>query len=239
MDSKPALSDYLAKLSSSPELFPFFYRKLISLRFPIDVAEILELRYLSHHIIDHAENDGQGYEFGEFAAARGVDMDNIGIHKTAHRERLSQLSLLIREYHTAHAASSYSDETCLRVALEHNRFAKQLSKHYGKTAGITAVIMALSSVLLSPPAILMQGLTVLFSYLSLDYFYSLTLLKREERALDHELGEILRRRVRSVNWKAVMRQAGAILGYSRPIGGEAFRVEQEFEHQRLVEIDDT
>jgi len=236
MDSKPALSDYLAKLPSSPELFPFFYRGLVSLRFPIEVAEILELRYLSHHNIDRAENDGQGHEFGEFATARRVDMDDIGIQKPGHRERLSQLLLLIREYHAAHAASSSADENRLRTAIEENQFAQRQSKQYGKTSGITALVAAISSVLLSPPAILAQGLTVLLSYLCLDYFYSLSLLRREERILGIELGEVLRRRVRAVNWKAVVRQTAAILGYTRPLGGEAFRMEPEPEHRELMGI---
>ncbi|MHB8253992.1 MAG: hypothetical protein ACYDEV_09930 [Acidiferrobacter sp.] len=238
MDSKPVLSDHFAKLPSSPDLFPLFYRELVRLRFPIDVAEILELRYLSHYVIDHAENDGQGYEFGEFAAHRGRDMDHVGIHKAGHRERLSQLLLLIRKYHADHTATSCASEARLRAALAENQFAQQQSKRYGKTAGVSALIAAASSILLSPPAVLMQGFTILLAYLSLDYLYSLSSLKREERRLGHELDEILRQRVRAINWKAVVRQTGAILGYTHPLGGEAFRMEPESTPRQLVEIDD-
>ncbi|HUW98459.1 MAG TPA: hypothetical protein VMV40_06405 [Acidiferrobacter sp.] len=230
---KPALSDYLARLPSSPELFPFFYRGLISLHFPIDVAEILELRYLSHHIIDHAENDGQGHEFGEFAAARGVDMDSIHIRKAGHRERLSQLLFLIREYHLAHVASSSADELRLQAAINENQFAQHQSKRYGKTASVLLMVAALGLILSNPPVALAEGLMLVLSYLSLDYFYSLSLLKREERILGVELHEALRRRVRTVNWKSVVRQTAVILGYARPLGGEAFRMEAEPERQEL------
>ncbi len=238
MDSKPALSDYLAKLAIAPELFPFFYRRLVSLRFPIDVGEILELRYLSHHLIDHAENDGLGREFGEFATARRSDMDVVGISKANHRERLAQLLLLVRDYHSAHAARSDSDEAKLRAEIERNHFAQRQSRHYAKTAGSAALVAAASSFLLSPPAILMQGLTIFLTYLSLDYFYSQSTLRREERLLSCELGEILRRRVRAVNWKAVVRQTGAILGYTRPLGGEAFRMDHEVDPRHVLELDD-
>lgn len=239
MDSKPALSDYLAKLPFTPELFPFFYRRLVSLRFPIDVGEILELRYLSHHVIDHAENDGLGREFGEFAAARRRDMDDLGIGKASHCERLTQLLLLIRDYHKAHAARSDADEARLRTEIERNHFAQRQSRHYGKTAGLAALVAASSSFLLSPPAILMQGFTIFLIYLSLDYFYSQSALRREERILSRELGEVLRHRVRAVNWKAVVRQTGAILGYTRPLGGEAFRIEQEADPRAVIELGDS
>lgn len=239
MDSKPALSDYLAKLSLAPELFPFFYRRLVGLRFPIDVGEILELRYLSHHLIDHAENDGLGHEFGEFATARRREMDIIGINKPSHRERLAQLLLLVRDYHTAHTTRSDLEETKLRTEIEHNHFAQRQSRHYAKTAGIAAIIAAASSFLLSPPAILMQGLTIFLTYLSLDYLYSQAVLRREERILSRELGEVLRQRVRAVNWKAVVRQTGTILGYTRPLGGEAFRIEHDVESRPALQLGDS
>ncbi len=239
MYSKPALSDYLAKLSVAPELFPFFYRRLISLRFPIDVGEILELRYLSHHVIDHAENDGLGREFGEFATERRRDMDDLNISKANHRERLTQLLLLIRDYQKAHAARSDADEAKLRAEIDRNHFAQRQSRHYGKTAGIAALITAASSFLLSPPAILMQGLTVFLTYLSFDYFYSQSTLRREEHILSRELGDVLRHRVRAVNWKAVVRQTSAILGYTRPRGGEAFRIEHEVEPRQVLELRDS
>lgn len=238
MDSKPALSDYLAKLSIAPELFPFFYRRLVSLRFPIDVSEILELRYLSHHLIDHSENDGLGHEFGEFATARRRDMDAIGISKASHRERLGQLLLLVRGYHTAHAARSDAEEAKLRTDIERNHFAQRQSRHYAKTAGVAAMVAAASSFLLSPPAILTQGLTVFLTYLSLDYLYSQSALRREERILSRELGEILRQRVRAVNWRAVVRQTGAILGYTRPLGGEAFRMDHEVDSRQAISLGD-
>lgn len=238
MDSEPALSDYFAKLATSPDSFPFFYRRLISLHFPIEVAEILELRYLTHHAIDRAEMYGEGLEFRQFAADRGLDMDKVGIGKTLHRERLAQLLLLIRDYHKSHAARSNTAEARIRAALAENQFAQARSKHYSKNAGVAALFMAASSLLLSPPAVLMQGLTIFLCYLSADYLYSLSLLRREQRALQSELGEILRRRVRAINWRAIIRQTATILGYAQPLGGEAFRVEHEVDYNRTFETND-
>ncbi|MHB1566665.1 MAG: hypothetical protein ACYCXG_08120 [Acidiferrobacter sp.] len=228
MDScKPALSDYLARLSSSPDAFPLFYRRLVSLQFPIAVAEILELRYLSHQIIDGASSDIAADDTDVFLAERQADMTQAGIHQPAHRARLQRLLLLTRQFYSAHSHDSAVHETRLRQALADNTFGRQHSQRYGRTTGIATVIALGSSLLLSPPAILMQGLAVLFGYLSLDYFYSVSTLRREEQRLRRELEAVLRCRVRAINWKAVVRQSGAILGYTQPHGGEAFRLVSE------------
>jgi len=237
MDSRPALSDYFARLPSSPDLFPFFYRGLVGLRFPIEVAEILELRYLCHQVVDRAENDGQGYEWSEFASERNLDMDRLGIQKSPHRERLSQFLILMHGYHTDHKKASAASETALYEALRNNRFAQDRSHHYGKTAGFAAIISAASAFLLSPYTAVIEGLAVLLAYFSLDSFYSLLVLKREERRLEGELREVTRRRVRSVNWKAVVRQTAAILGYTQPRCGEAFRSLPEQEFHEFAEVD--
>ena len=238
MDSKSPLSEDFAKLPDSSDAFPFFYRKLVSLRFPIEVAEILEMRYLCQRAIDECARDDRDYEWGEFTASRMADMDHVGVQKSTHRERLSRLLLLLRDYHNLHKTRSAEAEETLRASLADNRFAQERSRSYGKGGGVATLIAAISSVLLSPPAVLMQGLTVLLAYLSLDAFYSLSILRREERRLNEQLSEILRRRVRTVNWRAVVRQTGALLGYTRPLGGEAFRLEQEHEAlDQLVEAD--
>ncbi len=237
MDSKPALSDYLARLPSSPEVFPFFYRRLIGLRFPIPVAEILELRFLSHQAIDRAQSLEPTLRWNAFAAQRTADMEAAGVHKSAHRQRLLHLLQMIRAYHEAHAAASLSAEEHLRVDIDRNRAAQDQSLRYGKIAGSLTLVAGVSAFLLSPPAVIMEGLTVLLAYFTVDSFYSRSLLKREERLLRQELTLVLRHRVRTVNWKAVVRQAGAILGYRQPRCGEAFRVEPGPE-QELLELDE-
>ena len=237
MDLKPLLSEDFAKLPNSPDAFPFFYRRLIALRFPIEVAEILEMRYLCHQAIDQSEREDRGCEWGEFTASRMADMDHVGIWKPNHRERLARLLFLFKGYHALHTTRSAAVEDELHGSLADNRFGQERSRSYGKAAGVAAMVTGLSSVLLSPPAVFLQSLTVIFAYLSLDSFYALSILRREERRLSARLSEVLRRRVRTVNWKAVVRQTGAILGYTRPLGGEAFRLEQEHEVQDLAAID--
>lgn len=232
MDScKPILSDYLARLSLSPDAFPLFYRRLVSLRFPIEVAEILELRYLSHQLIDGTNDgtdDGPAADgLDEFIAGRQTDMAHAAIHKPVHRSRLLRFMILIRKFHIAHHQDSADHEARLERALADNAFGRRYSRRYGRTTGIIAGTALGSSLLLSPPAVLMPGLAIVFGYLSLDYFYSITTLRREEQRLRRELEEVRRRRVRTVNWKAVVRQSGIILGYTQPHGGEAFRLVSE------------
>lgn len=225
---KAALSDYFAKLPASPETFPFFYRRLVRLCFPIDVAEILELRYLSHNIIDNSTHTGTD---PNFASARTAEMASLGIFKPTHQKRLLQLLVLINQFHTLHIRQSEEAERTLRAALTDNHFASKHSHRYSRTTGTAALITALSAIFLSPPALFMETCTGLFTYLSIDYMYSLSALKRENTLIRTHLNHILRHRVRTLNWKAVVRQIGAILGYTIPHGGEAFRLEHSYEYE--------
>ncbi|MDA8389630.1 MAG: hypothetical protein M0Z76_02680 [Gammaproteobacteria bacterium] len=232
---EPVLSDHLAKVAaSSHEAFPLFYRGLISLRFPIPVAEVLEFRYVSHQLIDQAASYGCAYAFDDFTLARRQDLAHCGIVKATHSDRLLQLLRLIHHFHEIHVRTSEERERELRATLEENVFAQRHSHRYGRATGIVTAASLASAVLMSPPATLMEGLAVLFGYLCADHYYSLSLLAREERTLQSDLNEVLRRRVRHINWRAVVRQTAAILGYARPSRGETFQMDQGAESYALT-----
>ncbi len=233
--NEPALSDHLAKVAaSSHETFPLFYRGLISLRFPIPVAEVLEFRYMSHQLIDQAASYGCAYVFDDFALARRQDLVRCGIVKPTHSDRLLQLLRLIHRFHEVHVRTSEEQERELRMALEENIFARRHSQRHGRSTGIAAAASLASAVLMSPPATLMEGFALLFGYLCADHYHSLSLLAREERTLQDDLNAVLRQRVRHINWRAVVRQTAAILGYARPSRGETFRMEQDAESYTLT-----
>ncbi len=232
------LSDHLAKVAAaSPETFPFFYRGLISLRFPIPVSEILEFRYLSHNLIDRAAEFDCTYTFDDFALARRQDLAHCGITKDTHSDRLLQLLRIIRHFHDVHVRASEERERQLRAALEENVFAHHHSRRQGRSMGAAAAASLAGALLMSPPATLMEAVTLVFGYLCADHYYSLSLLKREEKSLRDDLTEILRRRVRHINWRAVVRQTDAILGYTQPSRGEAFLIEQQDTESRSLTSD--
>jgi low affinity Fe/Cu permease len=225
-----SLSDHLTKISASPESFSFFYKKLIGLRFPIDVAEILELRSLFNQTLDAMEEIPESRDFQHFSDARQAEIDALKIEKKQHGQRLLKLLALIREFHFAHSLQSRDTENHLRKALSDNNKARIRSIHYGQITFIVALISAFIWVAFNPGWVI-QIFTVGLAYLFGDYFYSLSILKRDSVELDRQLQELLKRRVKTLNWQVLTRNISLILGYAKISGVQAFLIDKESEQE--------
>ncbi|HLQ25445.1 MAG TPA: hypothetical protein VK138_06125 [Acidiferrobacterales bacterium] len=225
-----SLSDHLAKISASPESFSYFYKKLIGLRFPIDVAEILELRSVFNQTLDAMEEVPESRDFRHFRDARQAEIDALKIEKKQHGQRLLKLLALIREFHFAHSLQSRDTENHLRKALADTHKACRRSIRYGQIAFIAALISALAGIAFNPGWI-MQILTIGLVYLSGDYFYSLSILKRDQVDIHRQLDELLKRRVKTLNWRVLTKNISLILGYAKISGVQAFLIDKENEQE--------
>lgn len=222
------LSDNLGKLSSSPENFSPFYRRLVQLRFPLEVSDVLELRYLFNHAIDQAQEPARTRDFQHFRAARQMEMEAAGVENRRHRERLMKLLTMLRQLHLMHAIESRDAESELRRALANNRKAAASSVRYGKIA-LLAGALAGAFWLLADAPWWSQILTLGLGYLSADYFYSLSILRRERALLGARLEDVLSKRISSLNWPLLIRNIALVLGYARVDGVEAFAIESELD----------
>jgi hypothetical protein len=223
------LSDSLTKLRSRPECFYFFYKKLVELRFPLDVAEVLDLRYLLNQAIDASEATNATPDYRHFREARENEFDALGIEKKRDRDRLLKLLALIREFHYVHSVASRDTEKALRKALADNEKAAAQSRRYGRIALLVALTTAAVWLGFSEPGWPVKIVAAAGTYLSVDYFYSLSILKREQTLLGQRLDDVLSRRVKALNWKRLSRNIALTLGYAKISGVEAFLLEREAE----------
>lgn len=228
LDLSVHLSGHLADLKGAPARFSSFYRKLIDLRFPLAVAEVLELRSLFNEALEGYEEFTQAdpqvfleMHRGEFAA--------LGIDKTAHADRLARLIAVMRELHLLHSNNASANEQRLQQALEENLRAQQRSARYGRFCLATAVLVGIAWMVAAPHSVLLKALGVATSYLFCDYFYSLSLLRREQGVLNRELSEVMTGRVARPNWRTLIRHLAVVLGYARIEGLEPFRIDEHRE----------
>lgn len=216
-------------MSSVPAQFSDFYKKLVTLRFPLEVAEILELRYMFNSAVDHMVEPQLTRDFRDFCEQRRRDIEALRIDKAHHISRLTKLLAALRQFHLAHTIDSRDTEAYLRKALANNARAATLSLRYGKwTLGATLVAIGLWAALIHP-GWWVQLATFVLGYLSADYFYSLSTLKRERSALSAQLQDVLNRRVSALQWPTLTKNVALILGYAKISGVEAFVLEGEHE----------
>lgn len=224
------LSDNLSKLVAPPENFSFFYKKLVGLKFPLEVAEILELRDLFNHAIDQLPEPAST-DFQHFCRERQADIAALGIEKEHHVERMMRLLAMLRQFHLAHTIESRDTEAYLRKALTNNEKAHAQSVRYGRFSFIGALGGGGLWAVLHQPGLVLQLVTAGLMYLFLDYFYSLTILKRERTLLRNRLEEVLHRRINAMNWSLLAKNIAVILGFARISGVEAFLLPTEQEHE--------
>jgi hypothetical protein len=222
-------SDNLTKLRSAPEGFYFFYHRLMELQFPLDVAEVLDLRYVFNHAIDAAPTAGETPDYRHFCDARIAELEMLGIQKAPQRDRLLRLLALLRELHVIHSVDSRETETRLRKALTENEHARSVSIRYGKAAAAVTLLLTALWLTMSQPGWIVMALTLGSAYLCVDYFFSLSVLKKERLALGQRLEEVLTRRVKALNWKKLAKNIALTLGYAKISGVEAFLIDKEAE----------
>lgn len=227
--SNTSWSDNLSKLRSAPEGFYFFYHRLMELQFPLDVAEVLDLRYVFNHAIDAAAPAAETPDYRHFREARTAELEALGIQKAQQRDRLLQLLALLRELHVIHSVDSRETEVRLRKALTENEHARNVSVRYGKAAGAVTLLLTALWLAMSAPGWIVMALTLASAYLCADYFFSLSVLKKERQSLSQRLEEVLTRRVKALNWKKLAKNIALTLGYAKISGVEAFLIDKEAE----------
>lgn len=225
-DLTSSLSEQLTDLKSSSESFSQLYRHLVELHFPLDVAEILELRSLLNQIID------QGQEFtqedpGVLMEMHRLEFETLGVAQAAHKDRLARLMAILRAWHVRHRTALQIRENTLRKALANNRRAQKRSLQYGKACFAPALVLIAAWLIAGPHAWLIKGAALVLGYLFCDHFHSLIALGKEHRLLNSNLSELVTARAPALNWNALLRQVALVLGYGRVKGVEPFMLEEQ------------
>jgi hypothetical protein len=220
-------TDHAASGLITPAGFPAFYRRVANLRFPLDVAEVLELRSLINHSTDHAVEPTVTPDYRDFREKLLTEMGALDINRDHHRERLLRVLTLLRALHYHHSLTSREAEVRIRVGLTDNQKARTQSLSHGKLCLFLMTVGGLLWFGLPEPHWTIKLVTAGGAWLAWDYFRSLPELDKEVVRLNQELNEVLRQRIAAVDWKTVVDKLSLILGLRQHSGVEVFRMDTD------------
>jgi hypothetical protein len=221
-------ADFVA-LTLIPGKFHAFYTLFMGLRFPLEVAEVIELRYLINHAVDRFTEPPETSDYRQFRESLAGAIESFSVVNKHHRARLLKTLALMRELHYAHSVSSRDAEIKLRMDMEENRLARKRSIYYGLFFLVATILSAIAWLALPDTGWLVKLLTVLCVFQSWDYFHSLPILDRQQKEINQHLNDVLRKRVKTVHWKTLIHKLALLLGYKHIPGVEVFRMDAEAE----------
>jgi hypothetical protein len=219
----PAREIDTLQLTSSD--FPSFYNAILGLRFPVDVAQVLELRFLINNAADAYRRPAANPEDRQFREALRRAVVSFSIDNERHRERLVRILSMIRDLHATHLVDSRVAELNLRAMLKDLQRARAQAIRHGLYSLIATIFAGLAWLGSADPGWTIKLLTLGLAYMSWDSFHSLPELEQEPDYLMPLLNEVLRRRVETVNWKRLIHKLSLILGYKQIPGIVVFRLD--------------
>ena len=220
------LPEEFQRLNLTPEYFHTFYSTFMALRFPLDVAEVLDLRYLINHAVDDFAEPPITLDYRQFRESLDKALDSFAVENPHHRERMLKTLTLIRELHVAHSLASRDAEERLRVAQEDNRLARRAAVRGGLVYLFITVLSIVGWFALIEAEWLVKLLSALCAFASWRHFRALPRLDRQAQQLRLDLNELLRRRVNSLNWKTLIHKLALVLGFKQIKGVEVFSMNE-------------
>lgn len=219
-------TDTLSGFTLTTRDFPDFYARVLALRFPISVAEVLELRDLINHSADVYEEPAEIPQNREFRESLESAIQSFGIENRQHSERLLRVLSMLRNMHYQHTISSRDAEQRLRQLQVDNRTARRHSLRNGVLALLTTLGSGLAWFSLAEAGWLLKLLPLTAAVVALGYFHALPLLDREMEQLTRDINDVLRKRVDTLNWRTLIHKLALLLGYKQIQGIDVFRHEQ-------------
>ena len=195
--------------------FPETYRKLLCLRFPIDVAEIIELRDMVNQSLERSELLNSTPGFHDFAATLTNAIELSGVERQHHADKMVGILALFRELHYKHTLMSRNREIQLGQLREQNRESHEHSGRFGVASLLTAIMGFIAILALPESGWLLKGITIVSAIATLDFFQSRNIFDNEHKILNDEYNTVLRERVEIINWDKLTSNLAAILGYRK------------------------
>ncbi len=229
--TRSQLPEEFERLTMTPNHFHLFYTIFIGLRFPMEVAEVLDLRYLINHAVDDFNEPPLTPDYREFQQSLEKELDSLSVENQHHRERLLKTLALIRELHASHVSSSLNAEETLCLAMEDNHVKRRHTVQYGLIYILVSALTIVGWFLLPEPnewaEWLPKILTLLCALQAWKCFHVLPQLDQRGIELRQQLNELLRQRVNAISWKTIINKLSLVLGFKKIDGIEVFRMESE------------
>jgi hypothetical protein len=197
----------------------------VALRFPISVAEVLELRDLINHSADVHEEPADIPQNREFRESLEGAIHSFGIENRQHSERLLRVLSMLRNMHYLHTIASRDAELHLRQKQANNRITRRHSLRNGVLALLTMLGSGLTWFSLEGAGWFLKLLPLTAAVVALGFFHSLPLLDQEMERLTRDLNDVLRKRVDTLNWRTLIHKLALLLGYKQIQGIDVFKHE--------------
>lgn len=211
----------------TPETFESIYNTIVGLKFPMEVARVLELRYLINHTVDAFPEPVPTPDYREFRDALQTVIDAVGVDNKRHSERMLRILCMMRELHYAYSVKTRDAENALRKDMADNRQQRRRCIRYslGLTlAAILSGILWLGAPTLDWP---IKALTAAFAVGAWLYLRTLPALDRALEDLERRMSQLQRHRVRSIHWRLLAQKLAALLGFKRSSEVEVFIIDTE------------
>lgn len=222
MSKQKYITDDLAHQQLNVDTFVQNYRQIIGLRFPVGVADVLEIRASLNQAIDDRDPMQVSGGLQQFAEAVFEAIIQLGLKNNRHVARLTKLMSIFRELHHSHIARSRKHERSLRNQINNNQDVKTRSIGYGLFTFFLVITGLLTWMIVGNALWFIKIGIGLLAYMSFDYFMSLKTLKLESDILNNELNMLLRQRVQTIDWKSLLQKTAMLLGFKKVSGVDVF-----------------
>lgn len=195
---------------------------LMGMRFPLDVADVIEIRGVINHSVDNFNIPPQTPDYRQFLGALESAIDTFGIDNKRHVDKLTKILTMMREFHYQHSIESRDKELELRGLKDSNQQARSQSIFYSLGALLLTIFGILVWISMAEPTWYIKLASFVLAYASWDYLHSLSTLAREDKILIQQLNDVMRERIDSLNWKVLIHKLALVLGYKKVSGVNVF-----------------
>ncbi|HEX7045681.1 MAG TPA: hypothetical protein VF203_13830 [Burkholderiales bacterium] len=217
----------LASLHLTPDTFEPIYNTIVGLKFPVDVARVLELRYLINHAVDNYPEPAPTSDYREFRNALQAVIDATGIENKRHSERMLRILSMMRELHYEYSIKTRDAENELRAAMAANRLARRRTVRYALGFTLAAIASGIVWLAMPEPTPLVQLATLGFGSAVLVCVRRLPVLDRTLAGLEKRMNQLQRHRVKSIHWRTLVHKLALLLGYKRSSDVEVFLIDND------------
>lgn len=211
----------------TPETFESVYNTIVGLKFPMDVARVLELRYLINHSADDFPEPALTADYRDFRDALQTVIDGTGIENKHHSERLLRILGMMRELHYSYSVNTRDAENKLRAAMTENRHQRVRAIRNGLGFTVATILCAILWLGLPDPGWPVKIFTAVFAIGAWLYVRTVPSLDRGLNVLEKRTNDLQRNRVKSIHWRLLVQKLALLLGFKRSNEVEVFLIDTD------------
>jgi len=218
------------------ETFESIYNTIVGLKFPMEVARVLEMRYLINHTVDLFAEPLPTPDYREFRDALLTVIDGVGVDNKRHSDRMLRILCMLRELHYAYSIKTRDAENTLRADMTDNRQRRLRGVRYALGLTLATILSAIFWLGLPELDWPIKALTAAFALGAWLYLRTLPALDRALTELEKRMSQLQRHRVRSIHWRVLAQKLSLLLGFKRSSEVEVFIIDTEqhdYSHSHL------